>query len=84
MAYVYILQCADGSYYTGATTDLKRRFNEHTTGKAAKYTRGRRPLVLSYFEYHENLNNAYKREKQIQKYTRIQKEKIVAKKKYLQ
>ena len=81
MAYVYILQCADGSYYTGATTDLERRFHQHQIGKAAKYTRARGPLSLLYSETHANLNQAYRREKEIQKLSRTQKETLIAKKK---
>ena len=44
--FVYIIQCSDNSYYTGITTDIDRRLNEHNTGKGAKYTKGRLPVVL--------------------------------------
>jgi len=44
--YVYLLECADGTFYTGSTTDVPRRFLEHSKGKGAKYTRGRRPVIL--------------------------------------
>ena len=46
--FLYILRCADGSLYTGITTDVARRFEEHSTGKGAKYTRGRGPLEIVY------------------------------------
>ena len=44
--WVYLLLCADGSYYVGSTTDLQRRVGEHQAGRGARYTRGRRPLAL--------------------------------------
>ena len=46
MNYVYILRCADGTLYTGSTTDLDRRLAVHNSGKGAKYTRSRRPVEL--------------------------------------
>lgn len=48
--FVYLLRCADGSYYAGYTTDLQRRLAQHNAGTAAKYTRGRVPVNLVYFE----------------------------------
>ena len=47
--FVYLLRCADGTYYAGATTDLERRLGEHQSGVGARYTRGRRPVRLAYF-----------------------------------
>ena len=44
--YVYIVECSDGSYYTGITTDITRRLAQHNTGKGAKYTRSRKPVTL--------------------------------------
>ncbi len=44
--WVYVLACADGTYYTGITTDVARRLGEHAAGRGARYTRGRRPLTL--------------------------------------
>jgi putative endonuclease len=50
--YVYILECTDGTYYTGVTNDLERRLNEHTMGiDPESYTFQRRPLVLKHYEY---------------------------------
>jgi len=62
---VYILQCADGTLYTGITNDLKRRFSEHQAGKGAKYTKGRGPLLLVYQESCPDRGLASKRENQI-------------------
>ena len=50
MWYLYILQCGDGSLYTGITTDVEKRLEAHRSGKGAKYTRGRSPLALKYRE----------------------------------
>ena len=79
--YVYILECKDGSYYTGATTDLERRIQQHKIGKGAKYTRTKGALRLLYFESYPNLKQAYQREKEIQKLNRTQKEDLLVSKK---
>ncbi|PLX35306.1 MAG: endonuclease, partial [Clostridiales bacterium] len=50
MAFVYILECSDGSLYTGWTSNLEKRIARHNEGKASKYTRSKRPVVLKYFE----------------------------------
>lgn len=62
MNYTYILKCHDGSLYTGWTTDLKRRLKEHNSGKGAKYTKSRRPVVLAYYETFDTKEEAIKRE----------------------
>ncbi|MBR2143429.1 GIY-YIG nuclease family protein, partial [Anaerovibrio sp.] len=49
-AFTYIVRCADGTLYTGYTTDIERRLNAHNSGKASKYTRGRLPVELVYLE----------------------------------
>ena len=65
---VYIVECADGSYYTGITTDIKRRLLEHNYSfKSAKYTRSRRPVRLVYEESVDNRSIASKREYAIKK-----------------
>ena len=65
---VYIVECADGSYYTGITTDIKRRLLEHNYSfKSAKYTRSRRPVRLVYEESVDNRSVASKREHAIKK-----------------
>ena len=72
--YVYILECADTSLYTGITTDIERRLHEHNfTKKGAKYTANRRPVSLSYSERHDDRSSASKRESQIKTLTRKQK-----------
>jgi len=59
---VYILECADGSLYTGITKDIMRRITEHETGKGARYTAGRGPFRLVYQEFHTIRSEATKRE----------------------
>ncbi len=62
---VYILQCADGTLYTGITNDLERRIAEHEAGQGAKYTKGRGPFQLVYQESCEDRGLASKRENEI-------------------
>lgn len=72
--FVYILQCVDKTYYTGITTDLERRVEEHNSSpKGARYTRAKRPVHLVYSESCDNRSEASKREHQIKKLTRSQK-----------
>jgi putative endonuclease len=68
--YVYILKCADGTFYTGITNDLKSRIEAHESGKGAKYTRGRGPFELHYKEPHETRSDATKREMEIKRLSR--------------
>lgn len=76
--YVYIVKCSDGSYYTGWTTDLDNRIKEHNNGvRGAKYTRGRRPVTLVYYEEYETPNEAMSREWHIKQLTRKEKEKLI-------
>ena len=73
--YVYIVQCSDGSYYTGVTNDLERRLWEHETGYNEKcYTFTRRPVVLKYHEHFHNINNAIAWEKLLKGWSRKKKE----------
>jgi len=75
MYFVYILQCCDQSYYIGSTNDLIRRIHQHNFHKAgARYTKARRPVVLQYHEEFATLSQARKREVQLKKFTRTQKE----------
>ena len=68
MYYVYILKCADNTLYTGITTELERRIDEHNgSDKGAKYTRVRRPVSLVYSEEYSDRSNASKREYEIKK-----------------
>ena len=74
--YIYIIKCADGSLYTGWTTDLEARMEAHNSGAGAKYTRGRGPVQLIYSEAFETKSEALKREIQIKKLGRAQKLKL--------
>jgi putative endonuclease len=75
--YCYILECADGTYYTGWTTDPDRRVKQHNKGIGAKYTSMRRPVKLVYLEQLSNRADAMKRELAIKKMRRVQKSKLV-------
>jgi len=76
--YLYALLCADGTYYTGVTTDLQRRLNEHnTSSRGAKYTKTRRPTSLVYSKYFIDRSSAQKAEYKFKRLTRKQKEKII-------
>lgn len=75
--YVYVLECADGSFYTGYTTDVERRLAEHNDGDGAKYTRGRTPVELIYTESHGSRSAAMSREAEIKGLRRGQKERLV-------
>lgn len=79
--FVYILECSDNSLYTGITTNIEKRLNEHNTStKGAKYTKARRPVKLVYQEPAQDRSAASKREYAIKKLTRIKKLKLIAKK----
>lgn len=73
MYFVYILKCKDGSLYTGITTDLARRLNEHKKGIGAKYTRGKKVGAIVYSERKKNRSTASKREAEIKSWTRTEK-----------
>ena len=77
MNYVYILECADGTLYTGWTNDLEHRVRMHNEGKGAKYTRARLPVTLAYYEAFETKAEAMKREYAIKHLTRKQKEMLM-------
>ena len=73
--YVYFVQCADGSYYTGVTNDLERRLWEHNTGFVVScYTYKKRPVELKYYEHFHDINNAISWEKQLKGLSRKKKE----------
>jgi putative endonuclease len=76
-AYMYILLCEDGSYYTGSTTNLDQRVVEHQNGEGANYTRERLPVKLVYFEVFDRIDEAFCREKQIQGWSRKKKEALI-------
>lgn len=71
---VYILECADSTFYTGYTTDIDRRVTEHNNETAAKYTRGRTPVTLVHVEYHDSKSTALQREYEIKQLDRSEKE----------
>lgn len=75
---VYIILCSDNSLYTGITTDIDRRFQQHATGSGAKYFRGRHPLQVVYFENDHSRPSAAKRESQIKAMNRADKELLVS------
>ncbi len=79
MCFVYILKCADGSLYTGWTNDLEKRIDMHNTGNGAKYTRGRLPVELVYFETYETREEAMSRESQIKRSSRNRKIELIKK-----
>ena len=74
---LYILECADGTYYTGITTNLESRIAAHTSGNGAKYTRGRAPLKLLHTEVFENRSLASKREAEIKALNKTAKLKLL-------
>jgi len=72
--FVYILECADGTLYTGYTNNLQKRLKEHNDSKrGARYTSGRRPVALKYSEKFSTVGEALKREAEIKKLSRVQK-----------
>ncbi|MBB6715385.1 GIY-YIG nuclease family protein [Clostridium gasigenes] len=77
MNYMYILKCSDSSLYTGWTNDLDKRFKVHSQGKGAKYTKGRLPVELVYFEEFDNKIEAMKREYEVKQLSRKEKQKLI-------
>jgi len=75
--YVYVIECSDGSFYTGYTTDVQRRVAEHDDGEGAKYTRGRTPVELLHTESFESRSAAMRREAEIKGFSRGRKERLV-------
>ena len=76
--YVYILRCADNSYYVGHTQDVAQRMAAHNAGEGASWTATRRPINLVYQERLESQTAAIRRERQIKKWTRAKKAALVA------
>lgn len=76
---VYILECGDGTLYTGITDDLERRLRAHAEGRGAKYTRGRDPLKLRHREAAPDKSAALKREREIKGLRRREKMEIILK-----
>lgn len=78
MAWVYIVRCVDGSYCTGSTIDLERRLWEHNEGIGANFTSKKRPVVLVFAEESDSVETAFRREKQVQGWSRTKKEALIA------
>lgn len=77
MPFMYILECADGSYYTGSTWNLERRLTEHQAGLGAKYTAKRLPVKVAYYELYGRMDAAFEREKQVQRWSRAKKKALI-------
>ena len=75
--YMYILECCDGSYYTGSTNDLELRLEQHQNGEGANHTRKRLPVELVYYEKFDRIDMAFYREKQVQGWSRAKKEALI-------
>ena len=78
MDYTYILECADGTLYTGWTTDLAARVNAHNAGTGAKYTKSRRPVRLVYYEAFDSKQEAMRREYAIKRLSRPEKLRLIS------
>ena len=76
--YMYILECADKTYYTGSTNNLEQRLIQHQTGFGANYTKTRLPVKLIYYEEYDRIDEAFMREKQIQGWGRTKKQALIA------
>lgn len=75
--FMYILRCADGSYYVGSTRNLEARVNQHINGVGATYTRRRRPVELVFAEEFETVAEAYAMEKRVQGWSRAKREALI-------
>lgn len=73
MPFTYILKCCDNSFYTGSSINLEKRLAEHNAGEGANYTSKRLPVELVYYEEYNRIDDAFNREKQIQRWTRKKK-----------
>ena len=76
--FVYMVECRDGSLYTGITNDLERRVQQHNEGTASRYTRSRRPVVLRYYEPCDGRSHALIRECSLKLLSPVQKRELVA------
>ena len=76
--FMYILRCADGSYYTGSTKDIELRLAQHQAGEGANHTKKRLPVELIYVEEFQRIDEAFYREKQVQGWSRKKKEALIS------
>ncbi len=79
MNYTYVLECRDGSLYTGWTNNLEKRVRDHNDGRGAKYTKSRRPVRLAYYETYETKKEAMRREYEIKHMNRMEKLRLIGK-----
>ena len=77
VAYTYILECSNGAYYVGSTTDMERRLEEHQAGLGGKYTSSHLPVKLVYWEEYQTIEEAFERERQIHGWTRAKKQALI-------
>lgn len=77
MNYIYILECEDGSYYTGWTNDLEKRFHAHCSGKGAKYTKTHHPVRIAYYEEYKEKLDAMSREWHLKQLTHQEKKELI-------
>ncbi|MBI4068023.1 GIY-YIG nuclease family protein [Candidatus Kaiserbacteria bacterium] len=77
MYHLYIIECADGSLYTGITTDVERRFSEHKNKEGGHYTSSKKAVRVVYTEPHPDRSSASKREAQIKQWTRQKKLQLI-------
>jgi putative endonuclease len=75
--YVYMLKCANGNFYTGSTIDLDRRLHQHQAGEGANYTRKHLPVELVYDQEYPTIEEAFRREKQIQGWSHAKKQALI-------
>lgn len=79
MYFLYILECDDGSLYTGITTDVTRRFEEHKSGRGGRFTRSRKVVRVAYTEEHPDRSSALKREAEIKGWRKDKKSALISK-----
>jgi putative endonuclease len=77
MWFIYILLCEDGSYYTGSTNDVEKRFKDHLEGRGARYTKSHKPVKVIYKEGFATKSEALKREAELKKWPKAKKVKLV-------
>jgi len=82
--YVYMLRCNDCSFYTGFTTNIERRLEEHRSGNGSRYTRSRLPVRLVYLEEHASMSDALKREDEIKRFSKREKMELIKSQGYQQ
>ena len=75
--YMYILECSNGTYYTGSTIDLQKRLQQHPNGEGANHTKKYLPVKLLYYEEYPRIDEAFYREKQVQGWSRKKKEALI-------